>query len=383
MCGSNGHTIQPVIHISCPAPTPTATPTVPPPTATPTVPPPTATPTVPPPTATPTVPPPTATPFPTATPIPNSTTLSFVVGLDGIGTTGDRKNPAWQQIPGQPLSGSTQNPAHPERNVVVTLANPTDNSFVGQFNGTIVYQTGDPNKGKFITNPPIDLEQTPSGTYTVYVTTYSHLTKSLGQVDIVAGQNNVVNNDTDAGDLVAGDIVGNAISDIVPNNKLTIEDYNVLISCSIYSKDTSTCALNSDFPKLSDLDDNGTTTTPLINEFDYNLFLRELDANPNGDNVPSATGNTSEAAAEAQVAVEITDSTVATPSGTLTPALTTEPTGTVTPAVTETVTPVETLTPTVTTTPTETTTPTVTTQPTETVTPTVTETVTPSVTTTP
>jgi hypothetical protein len=227
-----------------------------------------------------------------------ATTLSFVIGLDGIGTTGDQLNPGWTQLAGQPLSGSTLSPVHTTRPVTVYL---TDSSqHTQQFQGAadnIVYDpvTTDQNYGKFATLTPIDLgTHIQAGTYTVYVTVDSHLTKSLGTVTIALGQDNPVSGGKNAGNLVAGDIVG--VGSNTADNKLTIEDYNVLISCTSYSVDHSLCNSNTTFPGLSDLDDNGDGTAargPLVNQFDYNLWLREYSSTPNGDTPPNITTSAS------------------------------------------------------------------------------------------
>jgi hypothetical protein len=224
-----------------------------------------------------------------------ATTLSFVIGLDGIGTTGDQKNSAYLPVAGQPLSGSTLSPVHTTRPVTVFLTDSSQQT--QQFQGNVVYDatTTDQNYGKFATTTPIDLGvHIQPGTYTVYVTVGAHLTKSLGTVTITLGQNNPVANGQNAGNLVAGDITG--VSSNTADNKLTIEDYNVLISCSIFSKDSTLCNSDSHFLTLSDLDDNGNSTgvrAPLVNQFDYNLWLREYSKTPNGDTPPNITTSAS------------------------------------------------------------------------------------------
>ena len=265
-----------------------------------------------------------------------ATTLSFVIGLDGIGTTGDQLNPGWTQLAGQPLSGSTLSPVHTTRPVTVYLTDSAQHT--QQFQGNIAYDptTTDQNYGKFATVTPIDLGvHIQAGTYTVYVTVAAHLTKSLGPVTITLGQNNPVANGQNAGNLVAGDITG--VSSNTADNTLTIEDYNVLMSCSIYSKDSTLCQSDSLFSTLSDLDDNGDSTTaraPLINQFDYNLWLREYSKTPNGDTPPNITTSASAQtqASPALTVVSVVNNepspSVAIPSGTEPAPSETEPSGT-------------------------------------------------------
>lgn len=196
----------------------------------------------------------TSTPTPAITTIPttppNTTTLKLNSLLDGIGSKGDNSNPN--------STFSNKNPLHPQRNITIKIfdassqliASATSNmqysSASGSFNATITL------------NQPIT-----TGNYTIKATTDNHLTRLLpGIQTIIANQ---INNLPDA-NFIAGDINN--------DNKLDIRDYNMLINC--YS-DLSTPASCSDthIKTASDLNDDGA-----VNQFDYNLFLREIAIQP-------------------------------------------------------------------------------------------------------
>jgi hypothetical protein len=252
------------------------------------------------------------------------TSLSFTIGVDAIGTTGDRANPDHfaevRDADGVVVgAGSTKNPVHQTRPVDITLVDTTTNAQIPIKGKSVSYDnvSTSPTYGKFLAKQ-IDLGDTPAGTYKVYVTMTSHLTKLLSSTaTIVAKQDTLLNDGKDAGDLVAGDIVGDSVDTLIPNNHLTIEDYNVLLSCEdTYTYDGHvTCQKNGKFPELSDLDDNGSNaTTPVINEYDYNLFLREFANNPDGDGPTTATTNppidtTTAPQAPATIASSCTDTT--------------------------------------------------------------------------
>jgi len=213
----------------------------------------------------------------------NKTTLSFVVGLDGIGTTGDQVNPTWNKVNGQAQSGSTLTPIHTTRSITVTLIN--NDGVTKTFTGDVVYDSNNAHTttyGKFVASQ-IDLGNTANGTYKVYAKVPGYLTKSLGSVSIVSARDQSLSG---SNNLITGNITGG--SNGTADNRLTIEDYNVLVSCSIYSKDQTVCHSNPNLAALSDLDDNGTATTPLVNQFDFNLFLREFSKVQTGDKPPTS-----------------------------------------------------------------------------------------------
>ncbi|HSX08601.1 MAG TPA: dockerin type I domain-containing protein [Candidatus Saccharimonadales bacterium] len=255
-----GHACPDYTVINCPAtpaptskpsPTPTKAPIIPTATKAPFAPTATKTPVVP--TATkapvatstpkPTVAP-TAVPQPTATPVPGDTTLDLVVGLHGIGTAGDSANPN---------SDGNMTLVHPDREVTVSVFN-SQNQQVAQKQGTIIY-----NSPTGLFEGRIDLgSQFDSGTYTVKVQTPQFLRGLIpGIQTISSGQVTTLPKVT----LIAGDING--------DNQVNILDYNVLMGCYSDLLPATDCTPDNNI--LSDLTDDGA-----VNQFDYNLFLREL-----------------------------------------------------------------------------------------------------------
>lgn len=229
-----------------PTPTPTKIPTVPPtaiPTPTPTRVP-TATPTSIPPTPTPTqLPTPTPTRVPTPTPTAN-TTFSFNVLLHGIGKGGDSANPT---------GGGNPNPLHPQRALIVEVLN-NQNQLILTKTGSVNFNT---QSGNF--TGTIDMGNTlTSSTYTIKIKTNQFLRKIIpGIQSITAGALNQLPQTT----LINGDIDG--------SNSLTILDYNILIGC--YSDFLPAVSCTPENKLRADLGDDGK-----VNQFDYNLFLREL-----------------------------------------------------------------------------------------------------------
>ena len=63
--------------------------------------------------------------------------------------------------------------------------------------------------------------------------------------------------------------------DVKSDNKLDILDYNIIVSC--YSDYTAAIACTPELKTLADITDDGS-----VNQFDYNLFLRDLSVQ-NGD----------------------------------------------------------------------------------------------------
>jgi Mg-chelatase subunit ChlD len=189
--------------------------------------------------------------LPTGTPVPTSagTTITLNSLLDGIGSRGDNTNPDGNL--------SNKNPLHPERNISINIFN-TSNQLIASSTGTMQYSSSSGSfKTTFTMTQPIT-----TGSYTIKATTDTHLTRLLpGIQNITAGQNNELPNAT----FIAGDIMN--------NNKLDILDYNTLIGC--YSDLLSATSCNDTQKTASDLNDDGA-----VNQFDYNLFLREIAIQP-------------------------------------------------------------------------------------------------------
>jgi hypothetical protein len=216
-----------------------------------------------PPTPTPT---PTGTPIPTPTIPPGTTAISLVLGLDGIGTTGDQANADWTQK--YNAVGSNQNPLTPVRPVTVVLTDASNHSVT--LNDAITFAPSGANKGKYTATIPLG-DSFVAGNYQTKITISGHLTKLVpGFQNIVLKTTNVI----PSVNLVAGDVTS--------DNALTANDYNILLSCvsdpSVSDIDGhALCNQNANYKVKSDLEDND-----VIDKYDYNLFLREFSVQ-NGD----------------------------------------------------------------------------------------------------
>ncbi|HSW47959.1 MAG TPA: hypothetical protein VLG67_02655 [Candidatus Saccharimonadales bacterium] len=187
---------------------------------------------------------PTVTILPTPT-IPAGNT-SFVIQLllHGIGQAGDSANPQ---------SGGNANPLHPQRNITVEVYN-SQNTLVLTKTGLISYSS---TAGDF--KGTIDMGTTlTTGAYTVKVKTDQFL-KAL-----VPGIQNITNGTQN---VIPVTVMING--DVNLDNTLNILDYNLLMGCYSDFMPAVSCTPANNL--LSDLDDDGA-----VNQFDYNLFLREL-----------------------------------------------------------------------------------------------------------
>ncbi len=195
----------------------------------------------------------------------DTTVLNFDLLLHGIGAAGDNPNPSGNSL-------SNKNPLTPQRLMSIQIYN-SSNQLVASEAGFVNY---DSNAGSF--RGGIDLgPDFPDGSYILKIQTGRYLKKLVpGIQSITALQNNNVKQI----DLVAGDING--------DNLLNVLDYNAFLNCgygvleplpiadpnSLFN--SSECQVFTPIGYV-DLDDNG-----IVNNFDYNLFLRELSVQ-NGD----------------------------------------------------------------------------------------------------
>ncbi len=202
---------------------------------------------------------PTFTPTPTNT--PGRTFMNLTLGIDGIGTT-----------PRIPIGGN-KNPDHTNRNLTIKLYNTNDNSKFGEFfEHTFTYN---PSSEKYESQIEVSLGTGQSGNYNLYIQGPKYLYSQYpGSVAINQGQ--TVNLNSQNFYMITGNINNSDLSE----NRIDLMDYNVFISCSIFSQDTSACEQDPNNPENSDLDDNG-----IINEDDYTLFLKEF-ANQQGVILP-------------------------------------------------------------------------------------------------
>ncbi len=217
-----------------PSPTPTSIPT---PTFTPT---PTRTPT---PTSTPV---PTNTPIPTATPVPQATKFNITAFMHGIGNSGDNANP-------NSFSLSNKNPVRQQRNAVVEIYD-ANNTLVLTKDGLLTYNAGSGNFTGLI-DAGTTLTQ---GTYIVKVKSHQYLRKLFPGFFTIT-----------PGDSVTLPTVTFVTGDVVTDNALNILDYNVIVGC--YSDFAPAVSCTPQQKLDADLTDDGK-----VNQFDYNLFLRDL-----------------------------------------------------------------------------------------------------------
>jgi len=218
------------------------------------------------PTSTPT-PQPTATPIPTVTPTPTpnptpaTTFLDLTIYQHGIWSSGDNTNPDG--------SLSNKNPIHKTIEADLELYN-TDNQLIGKGHGPLTYN------GMISLDTPININTYgnykgiigiypntfPSGQYYLKVKTNFHLKRLVpGILTIITGQKNTVPDAT----LVTGDANN--------DNRLDILDYNLLLGC--YSDLAPAISCDANKKTATDFNDDS-----FVNQFDYNLFLREIATQP-------------------------------------------------------------------------------------------------------
>lgn len=177
-------------------------------------------------------------------------TLSLDLLLHGIGNSGDNANPTANSL-------SNKNPLTKTRTTRVSLFD-INNNMVSSGAGTITYSSASGSfTGTVKTTSPV-----PAGKYTIKVGTDFRLTRLVpGIQTIVVGQTNAI----PAVHLVAGDANN--------DNRLDIRDYNTLLDC--YSDLSPALACNPEKKTATDGNDDGD-----VNQFDYNLFLREISTQP-------------------------------------------------------------------------------------------------------
>lgn len=221
-----------VIEGTTPRPTPTTFPGTLTPTTRPSI------------TNTPTV---TRRPSPSVSPTPAPLTLKFTVFLHGLGNSGDNPNPTAHSL-------SNKNPLRKSRPLVVELIN-TQQQLVATTGGTINYQT---TGGNFVGTAGLD-STFPSGQYIIKVRSDGYLKKYVpGIVSLTQGNVHSISGLT----LVTGDTNS--------DNALNILDYNRIRDCYSDNAPAISCE-DIDKRTETDVTDDGD-----VNQYDYNLFLREI-----------------------------------------------------------------------------------------------------------
>jgi len=180
-----------------------------------------------------------------------SSSLSLDLILHGIGAGGDNANPTANNL-------SNKNPLHPTRSTEVLVYNDA-NQLVASGSSNVTYAS---TSGHFTGKIPLNTSIKP-GKYTVKVGTNRYLKRFIKNIQTLTGEENQI---LPSLELIAGDIDN--------NNKIDILDYNTLLDC--YSDLVNASASCSTQKKeAADINDDG-----LVNQSDYNLFLREILTQP-------------------------------------------------------------------------------------------------------
>lgn len=197
---------------------------------------------------------PVTSPAPTcpSTAVSGATKLTFTIGLDGIGSTGDVKNPNPEPT-SSASRGSNKNPNRPTRTFFYQVFDSAGTTVKEEGQGLITFES---TSGKF--KATADLKNAlADGTYLLKVRAQGYLAKIIRNVTVANKSANVP-----TANLVTGDTDG--------NNNLSILDYNTVMGC-LFKPAAGNC-------QTADLDDNGT-----VDQFDYNLFVREFSAVQQGE----------------------------------------------------------------------------------------------------
>lgn len=189
-----------------------------------------------------------------------NTQLSITVLLHGIGKGGDSSNPN---------SGGNTTPKNATRNISVGVFN-AQNVLVSS---RLVVANYDAASGSY--KATVDFGNLSTGPYNVAIRADKYLQKNAtGIQNITAGQINTI----PPVNLIAGDII--------IDNAINIQDFNMLMNC--YSDLRPAKACTAAQSALADLTDDGK-----VNQLDYNLFIREIgnrsgESNPTTNPSPSA-----------------------------------------------------------------------------------------------
>lgn len=172
------------------------------------------------------------------------TTASITLLLHGIGKGGDSSNVS---------SGGTATPLRTQRQVSIDIYN-ASNQLVQTVTSTVTFA---PLAGNFAGT--VDLSALSNGVYTLRMKVPQYLKRTVsGIISITAGQ------------PVTLPVVTLITGDVNSDNALSILDYNILLDCFSDLGPAKNCA-DTTKKQMSDLTDDGS-----VNQFDYNLFLREL-----------------------------------------------------------------------------------------------------------
>lgn len=177
--------------------------------------------------------------------------LSLDLALHGIGSAGDNVS----------IGAGNTNPLHKDRSVKIDIYNSANQISVTK-QGTVTFNSS---TGRFA--GIIDVGNISSNSYIVEITAPQYLVKRApGVINITSGSNTSISQ------------VSLTTGDTKADNVLNILDYNKIIDCFSSLSAPRNCSDPAD-KMATDLNDDGD-----VEQFDYNLFLRELSVQ-NGDEV--------------------------------------------------------------------------------------------------
>ncbi len=185
---------------------------------------------------------------PTSPPIsvaPGTTALSLHVLLHGLGAGGDNQNSA---------GGGTANPLRPSRPITVTLTD-QNNVALPPKQGVITFDSA---TGSFKGTILLDSSVT-TGSYLVKVKVDNYLTKVYPGIQAIT-----------KGSVTSLPSITLVTGDSNNDNLISIGDFTLIIDCFSDLTPARNCA-DPAKKQSTDLTDDGK-----VNQFDYNLFLREL-----------------------------------------------------------------------------------------------------------
>lgn len=188
---------------------------------------------------------------------PQATTLQMTIFLHGIGKSGDNANPVDSSL-------SNKNPHHTSVPIEVTMydTKTEPNALVADESSTATYNTTNGNY-----TATIQLDDTfEAGQYNLFVNSNKYLTRRIAQTLTINDQEIKTISPLS---LVAGDVDN--------SNALNILDYDLIIGC--YSDFAAPISCSQNQKDSTDINDDGK-----VDQFDYNLFLRELSVQ-NGDSI--------------------------------------------------------------------------------------------------
>lgn len=175
-----------------------------------------------------------------------STIIYLKISLAGIGNAGDSLNPTDTSL-------STKYPANNSRKAKISFFRPNGDFVLSQAGDVLTYED---KSGTFVGTGDLG-NNLPTGDYIIKIKVDGYLETVISQVVHIPIYSEVYISNVIA---VAGDLTG--------DNKLDINDYNMLMGC--YSDFLAANFCDADKQKLADYSNDGN-----VNVLDYNLFIRE------------------------------------------------------------------------------------------------------------